>query len=1104
MNQPQNAVGPRPEVRLQRPLPGRPGSSVPALRVLLAAVLVFATIAVPAQIATAGVHDICFTVADAGPNGGADHLVSVVPSTGISTSIGDTGGSGAIEAAAMELGGSVFYAIDAAQFGWINQSTGVFTPIGSGVGGGFNDVDSLSFDPFTGELWGVDRNSGSNQDVLFQIDKATGLAIGTPVTIQSFAVTGLYDVDDLSISSYDGTMYGVNNNAGGNDRLISIDRATGAVVTVLNLAGLGVIDMEGLSYDNTGVLMGTDGEGAPNGDLWEIDIALGSVTHLADLGPGGDFESLGCLTADLNTITGTTFFDTNGDGLLDASDVGESGVTVRLYRDVNGDDLIDGGDIQVASTTTAGDGSYSFTFASSGEFVLDIDTGDLPPGANLSTDNVEEASIVGFGLTEANNDFGYTLPAMVGNYVWNDVDVDGVQDGGEPGLSGVTVNLLDNVGATVATTVTAADGSYLFTLIAPGDYQVEFVAPLTYDFSPLDQGGDDDLDSDVNVVTGRTALFTLAATDVNVSLDAGLHQSALLGDYVWIDTDADGVQDGGEVGLDGVTVNLLDGVGATVASTVTAGGGAYSFPGLVPGDYRVEFVPPGSYAISPADQGGDDSLDSDANPGTGQTALTALTSGETDLTFDAGMYLPASIGDVVWIDADADGIQDGGEVGLDGVTVNLLDGVGATVASTVTAGGGVYLFPGLVPGDYRVEFVAPASYVVSLVDQGGDDSLDSDANPISGLTPLTTLSSGESELSFDAGMYLGASIGDFVWTDLDADGVQDGGEVGLDGVTVNLLDGVGATVASTVTAGGGVYLFPGLVPGDYRVEFIAPVGHSISAADQGGDDSLDSDANPGTGESPLTTLSSGESELSLDAGMYLGASIGDFVWTDLDADGVQDGGEVGLDGVTVNLLDGVGATVASTVTAGGGAYSFPGLVPGDYRVEFVTPGGYSISPADQGGDDSLDSDANPGTGQTPLTTLTSGESELSLDAGMYELASIGDFVWTDTDADGVQDGGEVGLDGVTVNLLDGVGATVASTVTAGGGVYLFPGLVPGDYRVEFVALASFAISPADQGGDDTFDSDANPGTGLTPLTTLSSGESEAVVRCGYVSRRVDR
>ncbi len=121
---------------------------------------------------------------------------------------------------------------------------------------------------------------------------------------------------------------------------------------------------------------------------------------------------------------------------------------------------------------------------------------------------------------------------------------------------------------------------------------------------------------------------------------------------------------------------------------------------------------------------------------------------------------------------------------------------------------------------------------------------------------------------------------------------------------------------------------------------------------------------------------------------------------------------------------------------------------------------------------------------------------------MYLGASIGDFVWTDSDADGVQNGGEVGLDGVTVNLLDGVGATVASTVTAGGGVYLFPGLVPGDYRVEFVALASFAISPADQGGDDTFDSDANPGTGLTPLTTLSSGESERSFDAGmYLARR---
>ncbi len=1034
-----------------------------AVRVTMAMLVVTAALSMSSA-ASAGVHDLCFSVADAGPNGGADHLISVVPSTGVPTSIGDTGGTGNIEAIAMEPGGNTLYAIDNAQFGSIDQSTGAFTTIGTGVGGGFDDVDSLSFDPFTGELWAVDRNTGSNQDVLFRIDKTTGLYIpGTSVTIQSFAVTGLYDIDDLSISSYDNTMYGVNNNSGGNDRLINVDRTTGAVTQALDLAALGVIDMEGLAFDNAGTLMGTDGNGAPDGDLWEIDIDGGSLTHLADLSPGGDFESLGCLTADLNTMSGTVFFDTNGDGVLDAGDAGQGSVTVRLYRDVNSDGLLDGGDILLTSTDTAGDGSYSFDVASSGDFVLDIDTGDLPAGSNLSTDNLEVASLAGFGLTDSGNDFGYTLPAMVGNRVWVDADVDGIQDGGESGLGSVTVNLLDSGGSTIVSTTTAGDGSYLFTGIAPGDYRVEFVAPAGYSFSPVDQGGDDTLDSDAAVGTGRTGLFTLGATDVDVTLDAGLYQPVSIGDRVWVDADADGIQDGGESGLAGVTVNLLDAGGGTVASTATAGDGSYSFTGLVPGDYRVEFVAPSGYSFSPVDQGADDTADSDADVTTGRTALVSLPPGSTDLTLDAGLYEDASVGDLVWVDADADGVQDGGESGLVGVTVNLLDAGGGTVASTATAGDGSYSFTGLVPGGYRVEFVAPSGYSFSPVDQGADDTADSDADVTTGRSPLFTLSSGEDDLDVDAGLYEGASVGDFVWVDTDADGIQDSGEPGLAGVTVNLLDAGGGTVASTATAGDGSYSFTGVTPGEYRVEFVAPSGFSFSLVDQGVDDTADSDADVTTGRSPLFTLVSGQSEVDVDAGLYEDASVGDFVWVDTDADGVQNGGEPGLAGVTVNLLDAGGGTVASTATAGDGSYSFTGLVPGDYRVEFVAPSGYSFSPLDQGVDDAVDSDADVTTGRSPLFTLVSGQSEVDVDAGLFEDASEGDFVWDDLDADGIQDVGEPGLAGVTVNLLDAGGGTVATTATAGDGSYSFTGLVPGVYRVEFVAPSGYSFSAGGSG-----------------------------------------
>jgi hypothetical protein len=81
---------------------------------------------------------------------------------------------------------------------------------------------------------------------------------------------------------------------------------------------------------------------------------------------------------------------------------------------------------------------------------------------------------------------------------------------------------------------------------------------------------------------------------------------------------------------------------------------------LIPGDYYVEFIPPAGYIVSPQDQGGNDASDSDVNAVTGTTVITTLTAGENDLTWDAGLYQPASLGDLVWNDLDLDGVQDGG------------------------------------------------------------------------------------------------------------------------------------------------------------------------------------------------------------------------------------------------------------------------------------------------------------------------------------------------------------------------------------------------------------------------------------------------------------
>jgi hypothetical protein len=145
------------------------------------------------------------------------------------------------------------------------------------------------------------------------------------------------------------------------------------------------------------------------------------------------------------------------------------------------------------------------------------------------------------------------------------------------------------------------------------------------------------------------------------------------------------------------------------------------------------------------------------------------------------------------------------------------------------------------------------------------------------------------------------------------------------------------------------------------------------------------------------------------------AALGDFVWHDLNADGVQDKGEPGIAKVAVELRDAAGTTVlATTATDANGKYLFSGLTPGTYSVRFDQPAGFVPTAKDQGGNDDLDSDADTVTGKTGTYTLAPGETNLSVDAGFYKLAALGDFVWHDLNADGDQDAGEPGISGVTV------------------------------------------------------------------------------------------
>ena len=265
-----------------------------------------------------------------------------------------------------------------------------------------------------------------------------------------------------------------------------------------------------------------------------------------------------------------------------------------------------------------------------------------------------------------------------------------------------------------------------------------------------------------------------------------------------------------------------------------------------------------------------------------------------------------------------------------------------------------------------------------------------------------------------------AKLGNFVFSDINMNGIQDFGEAGVPDITVTLTgggaDGVIGTADDTTevqqTTELGVYLFRDLIPGDeYQVTFSnLPEGYEFSPADQGLDDELDSDVDA-AGQTQIIVLGSDEDNRSIDAGIFetvIPGAIGDFVFSDVSRDGIRDATEVGVPDVTVTLVgggtDGVLGTADDTTatqqTVADGSYKFEGLTPGvEYQVTFSNlPAGFEFTQANEGTDDSLDSDAVPLTGVTPIVVLANGEENLSIDAGIIESivpSSIGDFVFLD-------------------------------------------------------------------------------------------------------------
>lgn len=360
---------------------------------------------------------------------------------------------------------------------------------------------------------------------------------------------------------------------------------------------------------------------------------------------------------------------------------------------------------------------------------------------------------------------GQDCENKIGNFIWYDNNpADGIQNNGESGIEGIIVELIDQNSNIIASDMTDENGLYQFNAVPNGTYTVKISDEnfaengVFYSANPtktrwnlttknsgtdenIDSNGDENYSSAVVVDCGDDLSIDFGFYKIGVSFEKSGPESVVQGEdivYSFV------VKNEGDVPFEnGVSVSdpLINNQGDNIIR---------SKDNLLPGEeWTFEF------AFQPDEPICDQVINNTASV----SAYPKLANGEElDEIVETSSWSttiicedPAEIGNKVWLDENKNGIQDDGEDGVAGVNIKLFDCDNNYVAVQTTDENGNYLFTELIPGDYKLEFVVPEGFEFTIKNSGNSEN-DSDVDPETGRTICTTLSAGETDLTWDAGI----------------------------------------------------------------------------------------------------------------------------------------------------------------------------------------------------------------------------------------------------------------------------------------------------------------------------------------------------------------
>lgn len=782
----------------------------------------------------------------------------------------------------------------------------------------------------------------------------------------------------------------------------------------------------------------------PGGGVWTQDVAA-AVNSSAS----------GTLSSHLAaTVNGVTRLSTLETALADAAIGGLTAVADSPTLDTL--------PVNFTASVASGSGvSYSWDF------------GDGAAGSGRITDHVYPAPGVYTATVTASNSVNSLqasavviiteLPNFRG-LVWHDLDGDGLQGAGEPGLGGATISA--NGPGGLLTDSSGVDGSWRIDTAVGGLYTLDVDLPgyiLTTDPPPPlplpDMGA--------------------AVVDFGLAQPPAAGQGSLVG-RAFADANGNGAADVGELGLSGVTIELVAN-GGVVDTAVSDGSGFYSFASASPGVYTLRAAAPGGYY-----------------------PLT-LTTGELSLA--AGQVQSALFG-FVGAGTVGGAVTSGGGYPVAGATLILQEEGGAGVNTAVTNANGDYTFASVAPGTYQLRLLPPPEYLLSdgqdtrqIVVPGGGQATEDwlllrqgrlrIRSYLAGVVPFVPIGNSAFVISPTAGIPL------TVYTNGDGEAVVDGLDPGVYTLLPDLGNNPGGATVSpaqrqvtigldtsvvadfflnfprsirfrcerwvspsvphgpafpclasaTVVAGGSqppgtvvataqlngerVGLFTDLPPGSYRIT-LTP------------DPAVSGQAGWPVHEEVVVLGTSDHREVAYPYNPTGGAVlIWGYAFYDRNQDGsrqtaANEANDSAANGLTVSLftLDGTLVDTAVTqpsATYGPGYYEFPNLTPNTYRVEITLGTGQFAT--------------TPTSVQRVVNAISPPEAAIFGYVKQFNAAIQGK-VYFDNDGSGAfSAASDDVIGGATVTLLDAGGAALESRVTAVNGTYSFYPLTTGEYTV---------------------------------------------------------